>query len=219
MSRLFFSCCLMLAISSPVWAVESDIYPYAGVTLGTALTSVRKLSDNSGSLHTDFDPGYMAGGAAGIAFNSYLDWNIDRIRIEAEMGYRSNDLSSIRNSQGQSADVNGTVTVRNFMINGYLDNTGFLMDDVPVNVFITAGAGIATASISKVSYQGIPLVESANDTQMAYQGGLGFGYNLTKRITLDATYRYLWTVPFDFAGIKADYASHNVLLGVRYAFK
>ena len=89
----------MLAISSPVLAVESDIYPYAGVTLGTALTSVR--SDNSGLLHSDFNPGYMAGGAAGIAFNSYLDCNIDRIRIEAEMGYRSNEISSITNSQGK----------------------------------------------------------------------------------------------------------------------
>lgn len=208
----------MLAISSPVFAIESDIYPYAGLMLGTPLTSVSKLSDSSGSLHTDFNSGYMAGVTAGIAFNSYLGWNIERIRIEAEMGYRSNDLSGIRNSAGQRADVSGTVTVRNVMINGYLDNS-FLMNDLPVNVFLTAGAGFATASIGTISYQGITIVNSANNSQLAYQGGLGFGYNLTKRITLDATYRYLWTAPFAFAGIKADYASHNILLGARYAFK
>ncbi|MGB9082133.1 MAG: outer membrane beta-barrel protein [Desulfuromonadaceae bacterium] len=219
MSKLFLTCCLLLSMTPPVLATESDIYPYAGVTLGTALTSVRKLSDYSGSLYTDFNRGYMAGLTAGVAFNTNPGWNIEQIRIEAEMGYRSNGLSRIKNSKGQSADVSGTMTVKNLMINGYLDNTDLLMNDVPVNIFITAGAGVAMATISTISYQGITLVESANDTQLAYQGGLGVGYELTKKITLDATYRYMWAAPFTFAGVKADYGSHNILLGARYAFK
>lgn len=219
MSKLFMTCCLMVLITSPVLAVESDIYPYAGVTLGTALTSVSKLSDGSGSLYTDFNSGYMAGVATGIAFNTDPGWNIERIRIEAEMGYRSNDLTRIKNSKGQSADVSGTMTVKNVMINGYLDNTGLLINGVPVNIFITAGAGVAMATIGTISYQGITLVKSANDTQLAYQGGLGVGYEPAHNISLDATYRYMWAAPFTFAGVKADYGSHNILLGARYAFK
>lgn len=219
MSKLLLTCCLMVLIASPVSAAESDIYPYAGVTLGTALTSASKLSDGSGSLYTDFNSGYMAGVAIGIAFNTNLEWNIERIRLEAEMGYRSNDLTSIKNSKGQSADVSGTMTVKNLMINGYLDNTGLLVNGVPVNIFLTAGAGVAMANISTISYQGIPLVESANDTRFACQGGLGVGYELTKQITLDAAYRYMWAAPFTFAGVKADYGSHDILLGARYAFK
>jgi opacity protein-like surface antigen len=204
---------------SPAMAIESEVYPYVGATLGSTLTSVSKISDSGGSLYTDFNPGYMAAVATGIAFNTYLDWNIERIRIEAEIGYGSNELSRIRNSKGQSADASGSIAVKNLMINGYLENTGLLINGVPVNIFITAGAGVASAAISTISYQGITLVTSANDTQLAYQGGLGAGYEMTKKITLDATYRYMWAAPFSFAGVKADYASHTVLLGARYAFK
>lgn len=203
----------------PVLAGESAMYPYAGATLGAALTAVSKLSDSSGSLDTDFKAGYLAGVTTGLAFYAPLGWNIDRIRIEAELGYRSNALLRVKNSQGQSAAMNGTLTVKNLMVNGYLDNTGMLINDVPVTLFLTAGAGVATASISTINFQGVTLVTSAHDSRLAYQGGAGVGYELTRNITLDATYKYMGTSPFNFAGVKADYGSHNVMLGAWYAFK
>jgi opacity protein-like surface antigen len=219
MIKIVLVCCLILSLASSAVAIESDVYPYVSATLGSALTSISKLSDSSGSFYTDFDPGYMAGAAAGIAFDTNPGWNIERVRAEAEIGYRSNKLSKLKNSQGQSASVAGTITVINAMLNGYLDNTSLLTSGMPVNIFITAGMGVAVASISNISYQGTTLVKSANDTQLAYQAGLGVGYRLTKKITLDATYKYMGTAPFKFDGIKADYGSHNVLLGARYAFK
>ncbi len=216
---MFLTCCLLISLSSPAWAIENDIYPYIGATLGTALTSVSKLSDSSGSLDTVFNPGYMAGGTAGVAFNTFYGWNVERIRVDAEIGYRSSDLSSMKNSQGQSVNMSGTITVKNYMLNTYFENTDLRINDVPVNVIITAGAGLARASIGNISYQGATLVNSANNSQLAYQGGLGFGYELTKKITVEATYKYLGTTAFKFADVKADYGSHNVLLGAWYAFK
>lgn len=193
--------------------------PYLGVTIGTELTSVNKLSDASGSLNTDFNPGYVAGLTTGIAFDSSLGWNLKTIRAEAEIAYRSSDLTKMRNSTGLSASMNGSVSVTSFMLNCYLENTSLLAEKVPLNLFFTIGAGGAVASISSISYMGTVLVNSANDTQFAYQGGFGVGYNLTKNVTLDTTYKYMGTTDFKLAGVNAEYGSHNVLLGLRYTFK
>ncbi len=217
--KVFLACCLMPIFVSPVLAFDSSTYPYASLTLGTPLTSVNKLSDTSGSLNTDFNPGYMAGLSAGVTFETTLGWNIERVRAEAEIGYRTNDLVKMRNTQGQTANMSGNITVTNFMLNGYLENTSLLASGVPINIFLTAGVGGAMASISSISYKSATLIKSANDTQLAYQGGLGAGYELTKRFTLDAAYKYLGTTPFNFSGVKAEYGSHNILLGVQYSFK
>lgn len=208
---------LLLAAYAPALAFDSLARPYLGVTLGTALTSVNRLSDTSGSLDTDFDPGYAVGMTAGIAFEADLGWNIERVRTEAEVTYRSSELARM-NAQGQSARMNGTVSVTNFMLNGYLENTSMLSNTVPINLFLTAGLGGATASISSISYQGTTLIRSKADTQLAYQGGVGAGYELSKNLTLDLAYKYMGTTNFKFSGVTAEYGSHNLLLGARYTF-
>ena len=65
MSKVFLACCILLFYVSPALAFDSNLYPYAGVILGTPLTSVNKLSDSSGSLNTEFNPGFLAGLTAG----------------------------------------------------------------------------------------------------------------------------------------------------------
>jgi len=219
--KLSFACLstLLCFAISPALAFDGSTYPYVGVTLGSPLTAINKLSDSSASLNTDFDPGYMAGLTAGVAIDSKLGWNVERIRAEAEIGYRSNDLLRMKGPQGQSANMNGTVSVTTFMLNGYLENTGTIIERMAVSLYLTAGAGAAMASISSIVFQGTTLVTSASNTQLAYQGGLGAGYGLTKNITLDASYRYLGTTKFKFAGVNAEYGSHNILLGARYAFR
>ena len=216
-NKSVFSLLVMCAITAP--PAYADAIPYVGVTIGTPLTSVNKVSDSSGSLTTYFNPGYMAGLTTGITFDSWGRWNIEKIRAEAEIGYRSSGLVRMKNSQGQSVNVDGTVSVTNVMANGYLENTSMVSNDLPVTLFLTAGAGVAMASISSISNQGTTLVASSRDTQFAYQGGLGASYVLTKNITLDTTYKYLGTTDFTFGGIKAAYGSHTILVGARYQFK
>jgi opacity protein-like surface antigen len=210
---------IMLVIAAPPAFADSTSNTYVGVTIGTPLTSINKLSDSSGSLNTDSNPGYMAGLAAGVRFDSWESWNIEKIRMEAEVSYRSSELIRLKTTQGQSTDVSGKVTVTNYMVNGYLENTSMLSMDLPVIMFLTAGAGAAMASIDSITYQGTILVAAASDTQLAYQGGFGAGYELTKHLTLDASYKYLGTTEFRFAGIKAQYGSHNIMFGARYLFK
>lgn len=216
---MFCSLLMMVVVTSPPAFADSTTFPYVGATIGTPLTSINKVSDSSASLPTDFNPGFMAGAVAGVTFDSWGDWNMERIRVEAEIGYRSSELIRMKNTQGQSANMSGMLSVTNFMVNGYVENTSMIADDLPVIMFLTAGAGAAIATIDSISYRGTTLVSSSSNTQLAYQGGFGVGYELTKNITLDATYKYLGTTEFKFAGIKADYGSHNVLCGVRYLFR
>lgn len=213
--------CLMISLVLVSSALGSENFatPYIGVYGGSAITSVNKISDSSGSLDTDFNPGYLVGVTAGVTFDVKYGMNIDRVRTEIEAGYRSNSLAHMKDAHGQSAKMDGTVSVTNFMLNCYLDNTSMLSNVQPFNLFLTVGVGAATASISPVSYQGTTLVTSARDTQLAYQGGAGAIFDLTKNVTLDAAYKYLGTTTFRFTEVNAEYGSHNVLLGVRYSFK
>jgi len=105
------------------------------------------------------------------------------------------------------------------MVNGYLENNSKLAGEWPITLFITAGAGVATASVKSIAYKNSTIISSSNDTEFAYQGGLGGGYELTKNITFDLSYKYLTTSNFQFGNIKADYGSHNVLLGAKYIFR
>lgn len=211
------SACILLAITS-AFAFDESVRPYVGVIAGSAITSVNKVSDSSGSLNTDFNPGYLVGGAAGVSFDEKLGMNIERIRAEVEVAYRSSNLVKMRNVQGQTANMSGTVAVTSFMLNGYLENTSLLSKDLPITLFLTAGVGGAMASISSVTFQGATLIKSASNTQLAYQGGIGAGYELTRNVTFDAAYKYLGTTTFKFAGVNAEYGSHNILLGARYSF-
>lgn len=209
----------LLVLATSAFGFDDFARPYIGVTGGSAITSVNKVSDSSGSLNTDFDPGYLVGLNAGVTFDAGLGMNVERIRVELEAGYRSNSLAHMKSSQGQIAKMDGTVSVTNFMLNGYFENTSTLSSDQPINLFITAGVGAAMASISPVSYQGTTLIKSASDTQLAYQGGIGVGLDLTRNVTLEAAYKYMGTTTLKFAGVDAEYGSHNVLFGVRYSFK
>jgi len=219
MFKIFLLVCLLVSIASSALAFDSGSYPYVGINLGSPLTSINKMSDTTGTLETDFNPGYMAGLVAGLSFEAVQRWNIERIRAEAEVGYRSSELLRVKGSQGLSTNMSGSLTVTNYMLNGYLDNTSAFTKEVPVSLFISAGAGVAVASISSIVYQGATLAKSAQNTQLAYQGGAGIGYELTKLFGIDVTYKYLGTTPFKFAGVKAEYGSHNIMFGAKYSFK
>jgi opacity protein-like surface antigen len=211
----------MLLVSGSAFAFDgSTIRPYIGVFAGSPITSVNKLSDASGSVDTDFKPGLLAGLTAGAVVDTNWRYNIDRLRLEAEAAYRTSELVKLNGTQGQSANLNGTVAVTNYMLNGYLENSNFMSSkDMPVSLFLAFGAGTAIATITEISYRGRVLVASGKNTQLAYQVGLGIGSELAKNFALDLTYKYMGTTPFKFAGVSAEYGSHNVMAGARYFFR
>lgn len=178
---------IMLLAAAPALANDDSIRPYIGFFAGGSFNPIATLSDSSGAVNTDFNPGLLGGLTVGASMGTNWGDNIERLRVEAEVSYRTNELTQMNNSKSQSASVNGTVSVTNFMLNGYLENPNILTKEMPMSLFLTAGAGAAIASITEISYNSRTLVTSGKNTQLAFQGGMGIGSELTKNITIDLT--------------------------------
>lgn len=161
---------------------------------------------------TTLDFGYDNGWSFIGAFGAKRD----QYRADFEFGFQTNDLDSVK-AMGTTLPLAGTgikghVDVVTGLVNVYYDfdlNNGF----VP---YLTAGLGFANAT-AKITVPGYGTV-SDDDTVFAYQAGAGIGYVLNDRITLDARYRYLGTSDSNFGTTKSEFASHNILLGVRVNF-
>ena len=102
------------------------------------------------------------------------------------------------------------------LFNGYYDfHTGGSW-----NPYLTAGLGY-----SKVDADIEGLTE--DDNVFTYQIGAGIGYAMSETATLDFRYRYLGASDFEYgeiqpglgsASIEAAIASHNLTIGLRFAF-
>jgi opacity protein-like surface antigen len=182
-----------------------DVRPYAAINLGFVIDSDSSVSQTGFSGTESKTPGYAVAGALGLDFGA--------VRVEAEIGYRTTDIDKIT-SQGSSIKFDGTTQLVSYMLNGNLTVPGH----APVKPFIIGGVGIATAYWSDVKQQGTLVSQATRDTQIAYQAGIGASYEATRNVSIDGDYRYFGTTDFDIAGLKASYASHNVLLAVRYRF-
>jgi opacity protein-like surface antigen len=60
---------------------------------------------------------------------------------------------------------------------------------------------------------------SDNDSVFAYQVGLGAGYAVTEKVTIDVKYRYFATEDPGFEATELGVTSYNFLFGVRLIFK
>ena len=94
------------------------------------------------------------------------------------------------------------------------------LDDAPVPVLIEGvmiGVGAARLDTDAVSGAGVTIPD--NDTwQFAYQFGVGIGWQATKSLTVDLSYRYYATLDPKFNDIEMEYQTHNILLGIRFNF-
>ena len=90
------------------------------------------------------------------------------------------------------------------MVNGFYD----VENKTPFTPYIGGGIGFANVDL-----------DSEDDRVFAYQLGIGVGYAIDEVITLDLGYRYFATSDPEFlGGIKAEYSSHNLLVGIRVTY-
>ena len=59
---------------------------------------------------------------------------------------------------------------------------------------------------------------SMDDTVFAWQLMAGLAYNFTPNMAATFSYAYFATSDPEFEGIEFDYASHNVIVGLRFGF-
>jgi opacity protein-like surface antigen len=166
------------------------------------------------SAEADFDNGYALGMALGYSFQS--------TRIEAELAYQENGfdngIGTVAGVGSASARLSGDSNSLAFLVNGYFD----FKNSTPVTPFITAGLGFAKIEVDDLNIpgSGLPHIND-NDTVFAYQIGMGIGYALSERITIDTNYRYFATADPEFGPIgttEAEYSSHNIFIGFRITY-
>lgn len=179
-----------------------------GLARATDATLNVKTVPYESSSEFDFKNGFLVTGAFGYRFSD--------ARLEGEIGYQTNDYDDIKGAFG-SGNISGDASALSFMANGYYD----FFNDSYFSFFITAGLGIAQVEYSDIGYTPgsggyLPLDDS--DGVFAWQLGAGVGYAFSEQLTLDFKYRYFDTDEADFDIAKAEFASHNFTLGVRYSF-
>jgi opacity protein-like surface antigen len=210
-------CCAILFAMSPVAYSLDGVY--VGGNIGVGISTDTNFTDRLlfAIQHKDLEPD------AGVALSVVAGYRpFDMLRVEGEMSYQTNDID-----QGGLFTANGDISSFNLMINGYFEPAAG--DGKPFQPYITFGIGWANVETdlhlvleerynnaglwaAEVTYNG------KSEGTFAYQVGAGVGYTLNDKITLDFKYRFQWTDDFAYNSTKVEYNSHNIYVGMRYAF-
>jgi outer membrane protein OmpA-like peptidoglycan-associated protein len=147
------------------------------------------------------------------------DWGF--LRTEAELGFRTNDFSSV-SIEGEDLDgaIEGHTRTISVMANALVD-----FDLGPVTLY--GGGGLGLANIQQ--NLNIAGIVDGDDTQslLAWQGIAGVAYNVTQQLAITAEYRYFSTfenvdtfeiVDDEYLIEDQRFSNHSALIGVRYTF-
>jgi opacity protein-like surface antigen len=201
MKKLLLSLALIMM---PVAAYADNLPVYVSVGSGITMTNNSNFNDGNASGSIDIKNSENFSGAVGTSF-------LKDTRTELEISYRSADLSSAYVNGIGGAQVGGSVDTWTYLANVYYD----FLDGQPIRPYVSAGIGAATHR-GTLTVGGISA--SANDTEFAYQAGLGASYSLTKNVSLWGGYRYLGSSDANFQGLKASYGANEINAGLRYKF-
>ena len=166
-----------------------------------------------------FDDGWGVLGTAGYAFYG-SHW-----RVEAELGYRQNDVSSITDG-GFTSHPDGELTNTTAFLNAVYDIS--LLDSLDLSL----GGGVGVDRMRyRDKFEG--LSSSDTDTELAAQLIAGLTWRLSRHWDLDLNYRYLFTQHPDFdlkfcgglllcapthAEGDMDVNKNTITIGFRYGF-
>jgi opacity protein-like surface antigen len=160
----------------------------------------------------EFDPGWLAGVAAGFEFDSGF-------AVEGEFTFRQNGVDQER-LLGGIIPIDGFIRSYALMANGYYRlDTGTIFTP-----YVGAGAGGALLSIDADSVGGN---FRDSDFAFAYQAMGGVAADITPRVSAGLEYRYFATAGQEFtdsAGggtvtVDPDYSTHNILVTLTYRFQ
>jgi len=196
---------VMLALLVGLGANNAWAGNYVSGNLGAVFVEDADWDDRWDSGEFTFDTGIGLTAALGSTLGNGA-------RGEIELGYRSNDFDKVKFDGGGSYGLDGDVSTLSLMGNAYYD---FPVGG-PLTPFIGGGLGIAniTADIDDVG--------DDDDTVFAYQFILGAGLVASEVVTVDLQYRYFATsdpeFEDEFDSLDTEYATHNLMVGVRYSF-
>ena len=188
---------------------------YTGLYAGMPVLEDATAQDALGSYNLETDPGSLLA----ITFGYELPPGspVGDGRIELEYAWRSNDYSQATFSD-TAVSADGSVTASSLMLNSF----AAFRNRTPVTPYLGVGVGAAQLTIDKLVVDGVPLID--DDTMVfAWQAGAGFDFDITRRLRLDAGYRYFATRNSKFNDtsgnkVKLEYTAHTALVGVVVKF-
>lgn len=223
---LLVAAILVMGWSAPSFAGN----PYASANIGIAwfedAEATQVEGDEDVTIDFEFDSGITLTGALGYDFGT--------TRLEAELGYQTNDVSTLvwdDDGDTETEDATGDVSLTTFMFNGYYDIKP--MDDSDVEIFLTAGIGAVFVHFDEVGpgwddgtfYP--DYTSTFSETTWAYQLGAGVAIPVGNGIMVDARYRYFNSADItsrdddeltDDDPMNINLDSHSALVGLRYNF-
>lgn len=203
---IIFSAALLPFFYVPVSAAEGF---YVSGNIGLAMANDSELTDSTvpgTTVDTEFDSGLSFGAALGYDFKPF--------RVEGEISYQQNDIDNI-GAGDVFFEPTGDAVVLSFLMNGYYD----FINSSAFTPYVSAGLGVAQIEFNNLNISALGFSGSNDeDTVFAYQVGVGVGYAITEKVTIDLKYRYFGTADSEYDTIEAEFASHNVLFGIRVNF-
>ncbi len=192
------------------WIDDTDVlnsYTYMP-PIDAEFSAVALVAPSFAQTQVEFDTGWAGFATVGYAFDN--NW-----RIEGEIGYRQNDFTVDTFFGGKAAriipDASGDLTEYTAMVNVIYDVP--LTDKLNLNLGLGAGVDYADLDVNGVG--------SDSDTNFAYQAIAGVTYEVSKRLDLTLTYRYLHVDSPEFSNVSGtvrvdDLEKHSVTIGLRY---
>lgn len=229
---------LALAVCpSMAWAADPYIGIYGGANFLTDAdnSSGPIIAGNPDfSVRSEADTGFVAGGVFGARLQTSTFFDV---RLEADMSYRSNEISDLvidqdgglggllglgslngRSLSDAGLDVEGSASALSGLFNAWIE--------APINRLFTpyvgGGIGVAQVSLHDVEAGGVEIVDDSA-TVFAYQLGAGTRSFLAESTFVSLDYRYFATADPEFedaAGVdfESEYAAHTLLLSLGYQF-
>ena len=219
--KIKFALAAVAALSAaPAAAIEPGAYASLGGMLNVTASSTPQISVVAApprQIDVTFKAGWGVRGAAGYAFGS--GW-----RAELEGGYRQAKLGHV--NEATAAGKQNTFDVMGNLIFDVGQGFGF-------QPYLGGGIGGAWTKWSSVTSGyatalggGLALYDDNSPTAFQYQGIAGVSFAITPASDVFVDYRYIGTTAYKFQsttptgftiGEHKD-ASHNLLVGIRFAF-
>ncbi len=144
-----------------------------------------------------------------------------RARVEGELVYNTNDISTVSDRGVGDLSASGDVSTLALMVNGYYD----FSTNSKWKPYIGGGIGGGNVSVNSLSVQGMPAVDD-DELVFAFQFKAGVAYEFTQALDATLGYRYFGTLDFDegtYVSMYYDLGNYNfqvhvIELGVRFRF-
>lgn len=143
-------------------------------------------------------------------------------RSEVEYNINSNAEKKLTDEDGDRYELK--LKSQAVMFNSYID----IYTNTPFNPYIGGGIGFSSLKLSdrSLTYPEVPSESIKDETNFAWQIGVGVACNLSNNVAVDLGYRYMDYGSFKkkehdedgYSTDKVEAKAHEIALGLRYSF-